>query len=435
MSLLTLRQAPPARCLAQRETWQSPATVPRHWLAAGFAVCAVFAGLLAAFTTNHLHETWGISAAIAYGLAAAAALAWQSRGADLAVALSTCGALVAPLLLMAVDRLRQPEVHVVTRSAALLLRHGTPYPAPAVTAHAHNPNLFDPYLPVMTLFGMPRALLGMAPLTDPRIWLGLGFAGTFFAAVAVAGAKDPWRWTLLVASSPVIALALTVGGTDVPVLALLCLGLALLWRHPRPVLAGLALGVAAAMKATAWPGLAVALVLLRVTRSRWAAGRFALAALGAAAALIVPVAALAPRSLVENTIAFPLGLAGTRSAAVSPLPGHLLAGSGAAGHLLAVLLLALTFLGLAAWLWLRPPRTVPAAAWWLITGFTLMFLTAPATRFGYFMYPAGLLAWIAAGTLPWRPGGWRARTAAAGTPAGPAGRSPLIRPGLRPGAL
>ena len=314
MSMLTLRQAPPGRCLSRRGTWQSPATMPRCWLSAAFAVSAVFAGLLAAFSTNHLHQVWGISAAIAYVVAAGAVLAWKSRGADLAVALSTCGALVAPLLLMAVQRLRQPEVHVITRSATMLLRHGTPYPAAAITAHAHNPNLFDPYLPVMTLFGLPRALLGMAPATDPRLWLGLGFAVIFFAAVAVAGARDPGRWTLLVASSPVIALALTVGGTDVPVLALLCLGLALLWRHPRPVAAGLALGLAAATKATAWPALAVALVLVWVTRGRRAAAGFAAAALGAAAALIGPVAAVAPRSLMENTIAFPLGLAGAAEA-------------------------------------------------------------------------------------------------------------------------
>src|SRR2546430_4953459 len=61
------------------------------------------------------------------------------------------------------------------------------------------------------------------------------------------------RWTALVTASPLIAFSLAVGGTDVPVLACLCLGFALLWRRPRPVLAGLALGAAAAMKATARP--------------------------------------------------------------------------------------------------------------------------------------------------------------------------------------
>jgi hypothetical protein len=402
MSLLTLRQAP-SRSMHQFGVWQSPVAIPRRWLAAMFAGFAAFAILLAVFTTNHLHQIWGISAACAYLAAGVAVLAWQSRGPDLGLFLSAAGALVAPLWLMAVERLRQPEVHVITRSASLMLRAGTPYPAPAVTAAAHNPNVFDPYLPVMTVFGLPRALLGMAPITDPRIWLGLGFAAAFSAALVVADVRDVGRWTVLVASSPVIALALTVGGTDVPVLALICLSLALLWRHPQPVPAGLAIGVAAAMKATAWPALAVAAVLLAARDGRRAAARFGLAAVAAGGALIGPVAALAPQALMENTVAFPLGLARAKSAAVSPLPGHLLAQTGHAGHLVAVALLALVVLGLALSLWLRPPRTVPAAAWRLIIGFALMFLTAPATRFGYFMYPAGLFAWLAAcGPPRWR---------------------------------
>jgi Glycosyltransferase family 87 len=399
--MLTLRQAPPRQCVVRPAAWQSPATVPRHWLAVVFAGSAVFAIVLTAVTTSQLHRLWGFFAAVAYLLAALAVLAWKSRGPDLALLISTGGALIAPLWLMAVRQLREPEVHVITRSASMMLRDGSPYPAAAVTAATHNPNLFDPYLPVMSLFGLPRALLGMAPVTDPRIWFGVGFAAVFLAALAVAGARDPGRWTLLVASSPVIALSLTVGGTDVPVLAMLCLGLALLWRRPRPVLAGLAFGVVAAAKATAWPALAVAAVLLLARDGRRAAAAFTAAALGAAGVLIGPVAVLAPQSLTENTIAFPLGLASIKSAAVSPLPGHLLAETGRAGHLIAITALALVLVGIAASLWLRPPRTVPAATWRLVIGLTLMFLTAPATRFGYFMYPAGLLAWLAACSLPW----------------------------------
>src|SRR5256886_14655004 len=79
------------------------------------------------------------------------------------------------------------------------------------------------------------------------------------------------RWTALVTASPLIAFSLAVGGTDVPVLACLCLGFALLWRRPRPVLAGLALGAAAAMKATAWPALTVAAGLLLARDGRPAA--------------------------------------------------------------------------------------------------------------------------------------------------------------------
>jgi hypothetical protein len=37
---------------------------------------------------------------------------------------------------------------------------------------------------------------------------------------------------------------------------------------------------------------------------------------------------------------------------------------------------------------------VPSATWRLIVGLTLMFTLAPATRFGYYIYPAALLAWL-----------------------------------------
>jgi hypothetical protein len=197
----------------------------------------------------------------------------------------------------------------------------------------------------------------------------------------------------------VIAFSLTVGGTDVPVLALICLGLALLWRYPRPLLAGAVLGIAAATKATAWPALVVAGTMVLVRDGRRTAAQFSATAVVVACAIIVPVAALGGRALVDNTILFPLGLASVKSAAVSPLPGHVLADTGHTGHLIAVTLLGLAGLGVLVSLVVRPPRTVPAATWRLIIGLVLMFTLAPATRFGYFMYPLGLWAWLAVSQL------------------------------------
>jgi hypothetical protein len=263
-----------------------------------------------------------------------------------------------------------------------------------VLAASHDPNIYNPYLPLMALFGIPRALLGPGLFTDPRIWFCVVFVAAFGAALALAGARDVLRWTALVTATPVVAFSLTVGGTDVPVLALLCLGLALLWHRPRPVLAGLVLGLAAATKATAWPALMVAVTLLAVRDGGRAVGRFAIAALASAAALIGPVAVLWPRTLVQNTILFPLGLASIKSQAVSPLPGHLLADTGHVGRMIAVGALALAGLGVIGSLFVRPPRDVSSATWRLIIGLALMFTLAPATRFGYFMYPLGLWAWL-----------------------------------------
>jgi hypothetical protein len=91
---------------------------------------------------------------------------------------------------------------------------------------------------------------------------------------------------------------------------------------------------------------------------------------------------------------FPLGLANVTSPAASPLPGHLIATTGHTGHLIAVGLLILAGVIIATLLVYRPPRDVASAAWYLIIGLTLMFVLAPATRFGYFIYPAALLAWL-----------------------------------------
>ena len=134
-----------------------------------------------------------------------------------------------------------------------------------------------------------------------------------------------------------------------------------------------------------------------------------------------PVAALGPRSLVQNTIAFPLGLTHVKSDAVSPLPGRLLAETGPTGHLVAVALLALAGLAVVASLAFRPPRSVPEATWRLIIALTAMFVLAPATRFGYFVYPVGLFAWLEASRMGQEPAPATADRADRAGPPGPAG--------------
>jgi hypothetical protein len=393
--MLTLKAAPPDKSGTRRvAAWTSPVDVPQRWTVAAFAVCTMFAVGVALFSSNSLHRLWGMIAACAYLAASVAVLAWKSRGIDLALLLSVAGALVAPLFLNAASGRRQPEVAVINRSALQLVHHQSPYQSVASLATVHDPNAYNPYLPVMSLFGVPRALFGPGVVTDPRIWFGLAFLIFFGLAVAVAGARHVVRWTLFVAATPVIAFELAVGGTDVPILALMCLGLALLWRHPHYILAGMALGVASAAKATAWPAVIIAVILLGVRDGRRATLVFLGSALVSCAALVGPVAVIWPSALVENTIMFPLGLAPIKSAAASPLPGHLIAQTGHTGHEIALALLVLAGLALIVSLVIRPPRTVPAAAWWLIIGLSLMFTLAPATRFGYFIYPGALLLWL-----------------------------------------
>jgi hypothetical protein len=160
--------------------------------------------------------------------------------------------------------------------------------------------------------------------------------------------------------------------------------------------AALVLGAACALKYTAWPALPVLAGLVAAQQGPRAALRFGGATLAAAAAL---AAALAPRSLahpgalIQNTVAFPLGLTHARTPAQSPLPGHLLAAIGPAGHLAAIVALVAAGLAVTGSLITHPPADATAAARRLALGLALMFALSPATRFGYFAYPAGLLGW------------------------------------------
>jgi hypothetical protein len=61
-----------------------------------------------------------------------------------------------------------------------------------------------------------------------------------------------------------------------------------------------------------------------------------------------------------------------------------------------VVLLGLAGLAIALSLVLRPPRTVPRAVALLAGAMTLMFVLAPSTRVGYFIYPAALAIWVLA---------------------------------------
>jgi hypothetical protein len=128
--------------------------------------------------------------------------------------------------------------------------------------------------------------------------------------------------------------------------------------------------------------------------ARRTVARFAAAAAAVFAAALLPWLITAPGALLRNTVLFPLGLTGTPSPAASPLPGHLLAVAGPAGHVIALLALAAAALVPAAFLVLRPPRTGAAAVRRLAGWLALLFALAPDSRWGYFCYPAGLAAWL-----------------------------------------
>jgi hypothetical protein len=164
---------------------------------------------------------------------------------------------------------------------------------------------------------------------------------------------------------------------------------------------GIALGAACDLKSTAWLAVPVLAAMFAARDGARAAARFVAVAVVTA---VVLIAALAPAALtsrrgadalVQNSVLFPLGLTKYKTPADSLLLGHVLSAMGSAGHVLSVALLLAAGLGIAISLLIRPPRDVRAATWRLAIGLALMFLLGPQVRFGYFIYPLGLVGWLA----------------------------------------
>ena len=383
--------------------------IPGLLPALAYGTFCAFALAVVLVSTQPLHRLWGACAVAAYGCAVLLSLTRIRWRRELVLLVTVAGALVAPLCWLAATGQGMPEVGVVEHSAQLLIQHGRPYQSAAQLGA--DVNGYNPYLPGMALFGVPHALFGGGVATDPRIWDGVAFVLLFGTALRAAGVTDPVRRTASLAGSPLIAFPLTVSGNDLPVIGLLCLGLAVATtadgasrpgRLPPPVAAGIVLGAAAALKATAWPALLVVGVLFAVRDGRGAVVRFAACAAAVLAAVVGPFLAIQPRALIENTIAFPLGLTKAHSPAASPLPGHLLAATGPAGHLAVIVLMALAAAGTGVALLTRPPRTAVSAAGYLALTLTLLFTLAPATRWGYFVYPLGIGCWLwLSGRLRW----------------------------------
>ncbi|MEU8706761.1 glycosyltransferase 87 family protein [Streptomyces sp. NPDC048565] len=362
-----------------------------------WTVCALAALALACLSTLTPHRVWGASAAVGY--TAAALLSARGGGArnSTARAVAAAGAVALPLLVLLIAGRAQLEVDVISRSASLLLSTGSPYlPRPVGSAD------FNPYLPGMSVFGIPDALSGGSPFTDPRLWTGAAFLG----ALALSARRLP---LLCIAACPVVALPLAVGGVDLPVVGLMCLGLAAAGRGETGR-AGLVLGLAAALKWTAWPALPVALALLVVLNRRKgeplrlgtrAALRCGATALGAAVALVLPAVLWDAGAFATHAVAFPLGLTDTVSAAASPFPGHLIAEHLPGGRGVALVLLAAGALAMVVSLFVRPPATASAAALRLALGLLVAIGFIPASRFGYLVYPLVLAVW-AAHTAPGR---------------------------------
>jgi hypothetical protein len=362
-----------------------------------YAASALLAAGLAVVTIYHGHRVWGVASAAAYaaGALVSAAGLWLHGGGGHRRRMAVAGAVFAmsalvPLGVLVAQRWHgvawsaQPEVDVVERMGRLLVQTGTPYPAVDTLAQFQD---YAPYLPAMAVFGLPRAVFGPAWYTDARLaFLAVAALLALLAVRLVRPPRLPVRAVQLVAVLPATTLAVATGGDDLPVVALLvlCVGCCHLGRVGTGGIAG---GLALAMKLTAAPVLLVLAIALRTQRGTGRAALFAGSALAVAAALVLPAAVLSPTALVEHVIRFPAGLTGVESPAASPLPGYLLAQSGAAGRVTALALLAAAGVAILVWVLRWPPRTAAQAAERAAAGLVVAMLLMPATRFGYLLYP------------------------------------------------
>lgn len=125
--------------------------------------------------------------------------------------------------------------------------------------------------------------------------------------VGGSGARRLRAVTVLLAL-PTGARYLTGGGHDVAVVALLLLALVLAHRR-RPVAAGVVIGLAAAVKLTAWLPLPFLALAARDRDDRVATGRFLAAAAMVVGSMVAPFAVWNAPRLADSVLLYPLGLA------------------------------------------------------------------------------------------------------------------------------
>jgi hypothetical protein len=365
--------------------------IAAYWIFAAYASAVI----LLARGQDAIWAAWAVPA---YAVAAVTLRRSRSSGVALLTAMF---AVAVPLLLMMAQGELTDGMAVIERSATLLIRDGTPY---LPTWQLSSWLAYNPYLPAMALFGLPSAAGLQGALGNPQVWLVLG------TVAALAGAlrtlvphpvtrcaecrRDLLRWTAFAVACPVMALNLAVTTTDPPVVALLLLALGLASYPERTVAAAAALGLACALKPTAWLAIPVLVVMLRHRDGMAAAVRFTGTSLAFITAATLPAVIASPAAMVQNTVLFPLGLTRHRTPAQSLTPGDLLARTGPVGHDIAVGLLLAAGLAVAVSLVVRPPRDLRSATWRLAVGLTLMFTLGPAERFGYFIYPLALAGWL-----------------------------------------
>ncbi len=382
--------------------------------------CLIFAGINTALAEFYGYRVWANFAVAGYGLAVVHT-GWlmlaARRGArppgvlgSRWIGIGAIGlfAMILPLGMLVIRRLTgvdwlitpnswaaQPEVWVIERSAKLLLENGTPYVDVTALGRAAGVNDYTPYGPVMTVFGLPRALFGGGPvanaLTDARWIFALAAVACVLATLKLLKwPKIPVSAAQLAVACPLTALTWAVAGPDLAIVGLLVLSVALATTG-RALWSGLVLALVISAKLIVAPAAVVLGVLLLTRRGPRALGGYAAALVVTTVVLHIPVYFVDPKAFVEHVFRFPLGMGVVKSPAASPLPGHLIASLGPVGTAVSFALLGIAAVAIGVWLMRRPPATGSDALLRIAVGLGALILLTPATRYGYLVYPLVLL--------------------------------------------
>jgi hypothetical protein len=375
-----------------------------------YGLSAVFALVLGWRSDQAAQWQWGYLSFAPYLLVALVAWLLSRRNVRRIIsarvtllALVMLGTVVIPLGLEAHWRHAQPEVGVIVRSATNVSKGKDPYRTYMHDGHLVNeiPGLpayesFFPYFPLMSVFGMPSALTHKGKgLTDPRIVMSLMtlLASALALGLLRASREKKVRIAQVLMALPTGALFLSTGGDDMPILALLLLGVVALQRRSN-YLAGVSFGLAAAMKLTAWPMAAGALLVARERDGRPAWKKVGLIIAVIVVVTVTPFVLHAPAAFISNVFAFPLGLAGVVSPAASALPGHILATWWHPfKHILAPVAFVLGGYFVAKYFRRHWPLTLSQLLGVLSAAMLVLICVASATRIGYVIYPLNFALW------------------------------------------
>jgi hypothetical protein len=385
-----------------------------------YVASALFALITALVALSADYRDWGEMAAVTYAVAGAiciVGLLGLREGRIAPGRISPlrrfvlvgvlAGAVLAPLCAELVWRAEalpgvhaQVEVAVVERAGDRLAAGANPYLSdpttvgisPSSDVKSIDAASYYPYLPGMVPFGLLNATSWPRELGDARVSLALFTLAVGGIALAMKGANVGRRGRVLqfLVVLPSGALPMVTGGDDLPVLALVLLGLVLASMR-RPVLAGLVIGGAATLKLMAWPVLLLMVLAARDREDHPAGLRYLLSAALVTVPILAVGAAPNPAAFFENVVKFPLGIANVHSPAASPLLGQVIVSIFPHDRrVITFVLLAVGLVIVAYCLRRFTPRTPAQVA--RFTAWTILLATilAPATRFGYLIYPANL---------------------------------------------